>query len=223
MMPHLNGIETCLRIRRMETLDHCPILFLSAQDSPESILQCLRAGGDDYLVKSTPLAELLARVQHLARKRPLEERLQQRRKGIEALEAFASASGGGGFAPAMEIPGQVSALEQLADFLRIDNDAFGDAAQILQRFGYLVGLTEAYAPKVAGRREDLQRFLRDLVSRTAFLDDQGLNALLENHSQIVDEDGFQEGWTRGRNDAPNVGLQSQVVVAGVLKKQPAIL
>src|SRR3546814_11624481 len=63
MMPRMNGIETCSRIRKLQGLSRCPILFLTALDRPETLLECLLAGGDDYLMKTSPLAEILERVQ----------------------------------------------------------------------------------------------------------------------------------------------------------------
>src|SRR3546814_18445943 len=62
MMPRLNGIETCARVRNMQGLRPCPILFLSALDNPETLLECLRAGGADYLVKAEPLSAVVERV-----------------------------------------------------------------------------------------------------------------------------------------------------------------
>src|SRR3546814_600944 len=90
MMPRLNGIETCARVRKMQGLRPCPILFLSALDNPETLLECLRAGGDDYLVKSAPLSEVVERVQFWARKGSSEDSAERRAKAIRELEAIRS-------------------------------------------------------------------------------------------------------------------------------------
>src|SRR3546814_12005184 len=58
MMPRLSGIETCRRMRKMQGQNTCPILFLTALDRPETLLECLLAGGDDYLMKSASVAEI---------------------------------------------------------------------------------------------------------------------------------------------------------------------
>src|SRR3546814_5044747 len=73
MMPRMDGIETCTRVRKMQGLRPCPILFLTALDNPDTLLECLRAGGDDYLVKSAPLSEVVERVQFWSRKGRSEE------------------------------------------------------------------------------------------------------------------------------------------------------
>lgn len=68
MMPGMNGIELCRRIRQTSTV---PILFLTAVEATESIVQGLSEGGDDYLVKPFTMAELKARVIALLRRTQL--------------------------------------------------------------------------------------------------------------------------------------------------------
>src|SRR3546814_11712903 len=62
MMPRMNGIETCSRIRKLQGLSRCPILFLTALTRPETLLECLLAGGSDYPLTPPTPADLLARV-----------------------------------------------------------------------------------------------------------------------------------------------------------------
>src|SRR3546814_18207511 len=83
MMPRMNGIETCSRIRKLQGLSRCPILFLTALDRPETLLECLLAGGDDYLMKTSPLAEILERVQYWSRRGALEDIDQRRERAID--------------------------------------------------------------------------------------------------------------------------------------------
>lgn len=86
MMPRMNGIEACVRIRKMQGPRPCPILFLTALDDPADVLKCLRAGGDDFLMKSAPLSEFLSRVQHWARRGVSDEGSARHFKAIAALE-----------------------------------------------------------------------------------------------------------------------------------------
>src|SRR3546814_7622838 len=90
MMPRMNGIETCSRIRKLQGLSRCPILFLTALDRPETLLECLLAGGDDYLMKTSPLAEILERVQYWSRRGALEDIDQRRERAIAQLEGIRS-------------------------------------------------------------------------------------------------------------------------------------
>lgn len=66
MLPHVDGIEICRRLRTegKETR----ILMLTARDAVEDRVQGLETGADDYLVKPFSFAELVARVKALSRR-----------------------------------------------------------------------------------------------------------------------------------------------------------
>src|SRR5262249_19792325 len=66
-LPGLNGIQECLHLRaaRIDT----PILMLTARTLVEQRVEGLDAGADDYLTKPFAVAELLARVRALVRRR----------------------------------------------------------------------------------------------------------------------------------------------------------
>jgi DNA-binding response OmpR family regulator len=66
MLPGLNGIELCKRLR--EKGMKLPILLLTAIDSVESKVKGLESGADDYLTKPFAFSELLARVKALLRR-----------------------------------------------------------------------------------------------------------------------------------------------------------
>jgi two-component system response regulator MprA len=66
VMPRLNGIEACRRIR--ERGDRTPIIVLTARDAVGDRVQGLNAGADDYLVKPFALEELLARLRAVLRR-----------------------------------------------------------------------------------------------------------------------------------------------------------
>lgn len=67
MMPGMDGISVCreLRARSVDSL----ILFLSARGEVSDRVTALRSGGDDYVIKPFALAELIARVEAMARRR----------------------------------------------------------------------------------------------------------------------------------------------------------
>jgi two-component system response regulator MprA len=66
MMPHLDGIETCRRIRASG--DTIPILMLTAKVAVGDRVDGLDAGADDYMAKPFALDELLARIRALLRR-----------------------------------------------------------------------------------------------------------------------------------------------------------
>ena len=67
MMPKMNGLQLVETLRREG--DHTPVLFLSALGEVGDRVDGLQAGGDDYLVKPYAFAELIARIEALARRR----------------------------------------------------------------------------------------------------------------------------------------------------------
>ncbi len=65
MMPHIDGLEVCRRIRERSNV---PIIFLSAKGETSDRVLGLDMGADDYLAKPFEPAELLARVRAVLRR-----------------------------------------------------------------------------------------------------------------------------------------------------------
>jgi two-component system response regulator MprA len=66
LMPNVDGIEVCRRLRRRG--NGVPILMLTARDGVDDRVTGLDAGADDYVVKPFALDELFARVRALLRR-----------------------------------------------------------------------------------------------------------------------------------------------------------
>lgn len=66
ILPYINGIELCNRIR--EKGMQVPVLMLTALGTTEDKIAGFDAGTDDYLVKPFEFAELLARIKALAKR-----------------------------------------------------------------------------------------------------------------------------------------------------------
>ncbi|QGG51649.1 response regulator transcription factor [Lysinibacillus pakistanensis] len=65
MLPGINGIEICRRIR---TQSNVPIILLTARDAVMDRVAGLDAGADDYIVKPFAIEELLARIRTILRR-----------------------------------------------------------------------------------------------------------------------------------------------------------
>jgi DNA-binding response OmpR family regulator len=68
MMPRMDGIEVCHRIRSLPNVATVPILFLTAKGKIEDKIEGFEAGADDYLTKPFDLRELELRVRALLRR-----------------------------------------------------------------------------------------------------------------------------------------------------------
>jgi len=74
LMPEMSGLEVCRKIKEEVRWKDIPVIFLSAADDKNLIVEALESGGVDYLTKPFNKAELLARVHtHLALRRAREE------------------------------------------------------------------------------------------------------------------------------------------------------
>lgn len=62
MMPGMDGYEVCRQIRRNEKTSDIPIIFVTGQTDPESILNGFEAGPIDYISKPFNVVELKVRV-----------------------------------------------------------------------------------------------------------------------------------------------------------------
>ena len=81
MMPGMDGLEICRRIREVDR--HLYIILLTARSSKASLLEGLHAGADDYLVKPFDKDELHARVLVGLRVMALQTALSERVKELE--------------------------------------------------------------------------------------------------------------------------------------------
>ncbi|PFA70711.1 DNA-binding response regulator [Bacillus sp. AFS015802] len=70
MLPGLNGLEVCRRIRQVKAV---PILMITARDSVMDRVSGLDSGADDYIVKPFAIEELLARLRAVFRRAVKEE------------------------------------------------------------------------------------------------------------------------------------------------------
>ncbi|KEK13375.1 PhoB family transcriptional regulator [Lysinibacillus sphaericus] len=70
MLPGINGIEICRRVR---TQSQVPIILITARDAVMDRVAGLDAGADDYIVKPFAIEELLARIRTILRRATTQE------------------------------------------------------------------------------------------------------------------------------------------------------
>jgi two-component system alkaline phosphatase synthesis response regulator PhoP len=69
MMPEMDGIETCVEIRKLEGINTPIIAFLTARGEDYSQIAGFDAGGDDYISKPIKPRVLMSRIHALLRRR----------------------------------------------------------------------------------------------------------------------------------------------------------
>ena len=69
MLPDIDGLEVCRRIRALPEIAGVPVLMLTAKGDPMDRIIGLEIGADDYLPKPFEPRELLARIRAVLRRR----------------------------------------------------------------------------------------------------------------------------------------------------------
>ena len=71
MLPGMNGMELCRRMKRNENTSHIPVIMLTAKTEEESVVEGLTSGADSYLVKPFNVNVLSAQVVSLLNSRAI--------------------------------------------------------------------------------------------------------------------------------------------------------
>jgi two-component system, cell cycle response regulator len=101
MMPDMDGLEVCRRLKTNPSTHHIPVIMVTALDQSADRVRGLEAGADDFLTKPTPELALVARVRSLTRLKMVTDELRMRALrsreiGIESPEREAIADSGRG-------------------------------------------------------------------------------------------------------------------------------
>jgi two-component system, cell cycle response regulator len=85
MMPGIDGIEVCRRIKSNPQTQHIPVVMVTALDQPEDRVKGLEAGADDFLTKPVNDLALFCRVKSLVRLKMLTDELRARSPSVDPM------------------------------------------------------------------------------------------------------------------------------------------
>lgn len=77
MMPDMDGVEVCKKIKNHLQWQHIPIIMVTALNSKEDLGMCLAAGADDFISKPVNKTELQARIRSMLRLKRQYDNLQE--------------------------------------------------------------------------------------------------------------------------------------------------
>jgi len=87
MMPGLDGLEVCRRLKAIEATREIPVIFLTARQEMESLAEAFQAGGIDYVTKPFQPEEILIRLENHLRGRRLTRELMEKNAALEQRTA----------------------------------------------------------------------------------------------------------------------------------------
>jgi class 3 adenylate cyclase len=167
MMPKLDGIEVCRRLRADPAGPFIPIILLTARSDPNDVVAALDAGGDEYLTKPVDQAALMARVRSMLRIKALQDQVREQAAQLRASNRTLEE----------RVATQVFALERLGRLKRFFSPQL---AQMIVEGG-------AEDPLKSHRREIAVVFL-DLRGFTAFAEtaepEEVMTVLREYHLEM---------------------------------------
>jgi len=92
MMPRLDGLEVCRRLKADPALPFLPVILVTARGDAQDVVAGLDAGADEYLTKPVDHSALVARVRSMLRIKALHDTVQEQAARLEAqarqLEAW---------------------------------------------------------------------------------------------------------------------------------------
>ena len=167
MMPEIDGIEVCRRLRADSSLPFIPIVLLTAKSEPSEIVTALEAGGDEYLTKPIDPGALVARVKSMLRIKALQDTVREQTEQLQASNRNLEE----------RVAAQVSALERLGRLKRFFSPQL---AKLIVEGG-------AEDPLKSHRREVTVVFI-DLRGFTAFAEtaepEEVMGVLREYHGEM---------------------------------------
>jgi two-component system, sensor histidine kinase and response regulator len=115
MMPGIDGFETCRRLKKTYGDDCAPVIFITAKNLSDDVVEGLNAGGADYLPKPFNAKEVLARIRSHLHNQLLSENqkllVEQLNKADAAKTRFLGMA-------AHDLRNPLSSIRGLAEFLR---------------------------------------------------------------------------------------------------------
>lgn len=151
MLPGMDGMAVCRKVRANPDIRDTPVLMLTARDSEEDMVSGLEAGADDYVAKPFSNRVLLARVRSLLRRDGIREKVdddvaeivsggirlvpERREATVDGRKVDLTAGEYGMLRVMMRRPGVVFTRNQLLDLVRGTLHAVTDRAVDVQVVG----------------------------------------------------------------------------------------
>jgi len=146
LMPEMSGIETCLQLKENPATAEIPVIFITANEETQSLVEGFAAGGVDYITKPFQIDEVFARVSTHLRIHRLTRDLAARTAELEKSNA--------------RLRAEIRRREQAEDALKLADEKLTLLSEAEARQWGLAGFV--------GRSAPFGRMLKEVRSVQAF-------------------------------------------------------
>jgi DNA-binding response OmpR family regulator len=203
LMPELNGIETCKRIRA-NGAHKMPVLFITSLEYIDHIKEGLLAGGDDYILKNGSLDHVLERVRHWSTSDARLKAEKRRTKAIKDVTAYLDQNALTATRSQLkwrEDPIAVALTDFLERALAVVGDRFGQTQeQQLYFLGYVAGIVDYELEKQGTLKPQMQKYIRGALRTSGIMSEEQVNELLEQLNAVAANELARTGYMNGRHD-----------------------
>ncbi len=165
LMPGLDGVQICRRIRSQRTEPYTYILLLTGKNAKCDVIEGLDAGADDYVIKPFDSQELQVRLRTGKRILYLQDQLIAAREALRDQATHDSLTGLWNRAATLELLANELARQQRhggsIGVVLVDLDGF---KQINDKYGHLVGDQILHAASQAMQSDQLAGTIPSVVS-----------------------------------------------------------
>lgn len=195
VMPRLDGIEVCRRIKADPANRLVPVVLVTSLNTVEDRVRALEAGADDYLTKPVDRRELMARVLTLIRTKELYDRLDDAEHVMAAFARLVEAKDGGTQAHVERVARSARALAEAAGLEAAETEVvyFGGIVHDIGKVGVPDAVLLKPGPLTGVETEVMRRHVIIGVEIALKLKSaKGLVPIIRHHHERFDGAGYPD-------------------------------
>jgi len=203
IMPDMNGIETCRRIR--SNGEHrMPIIFITSLEYADHIKEGLLAGGDDYILKNGSLDHVLERVRYWSSSDARRKAEKRRDKAIKDVTHYLDDQAltvTKGRLEWREDPVALALTDFLERALAVVGNRFAQTQeQQLYFLGYVAGIVDYEIKKQGTLKPQTQKYIRGALRTSGIMNEEQVDGLLEQLDSVAASELARTGYMNGKHD-----------------------
>ncbi len=218
-MPGMDGIETCRNARRILG-SRVPILFLTASDRLSVLEDCMQAGGDDFLIKSDSIGNIVERVKFWMEHASLGMLDNRRRRVTADVAAFArnvKSEETPATEPSAKTDDTVRVMALIAK--RAHTSALEEfdspADEKLYVVGYVAGIIDCWVDMNLTSKPKFLGYLRIVLEETLILTSAEISQMVKDYEKFAAQKIFRIAWERAREECAKIACEDDDHDAGL--------